>query len=143
MKRLLYLATQPSSWAKELAAQTRLEVITPTRVAARALGKGQKPLPTLAREILLAQGLTIAPPLNAHQALRQAIRQILVVKDIEGTARTWMPTVQTFMRSSRSFDLDLENLSTRVKQLIQVTQAYQTILRQQHSWMIVKFYGEP
>jgi hypothetical protein len=64
--------------------------------------------------------------------LREAIHQTVHPHDIEGTARAWMPTVQALLRSSPSFNITVETCSERATQLLQVTQRYVDILRQQN-----------
>ncbi|MBD2075482.1 PD-(D/E)XK nuclease family protein [Phormidium sp. FACHB-592] len=130
MSRLIYLEVQPYFRAKEVADQNQLAVVTPTKTAARALGKQKRSLQDLAMH-LLPRETTIASPLGAQRALRQAIHQTVHPHDIEGTARAWMPTVQALLRSSPSFNITLENCSERATQLLQVTQRYVDILRQQ------------
>lgn len=130
MRRLLHLDTQPYFYAKSLADQATLNIITPTRAAARALEVGPNSLRDIATQILTPKRIRITSPLNGQKALQAAIREVLPVRDLEGTARTWMPTIQTILRSMPSLPADVEVFSEKVKQLFRVTHTYQTILRQ-------------
>ncbi|MGG6297907.1 PD-(D/E)XK nuclease family protein [Leptolyngbya sp. AN02str] len=140
MKRLLYLDAQPYFYANEVAEQNQLNVLTPTRAAARSLGSHKrtaKRIPTkslqdLATQLLQAEGIAIASPLNAQRAIRQAIEQIVRPQDPEGIARAWMPTVQALLKSALLAEIQLEACSNRARQLLEVTHRYQQILRQQN-----------
>lgn len=131
MSRLIYLEAQPYFRAKEVAEQNQLPVVTPTKTAARALGKQKRSLQDFAIQ-QLPRGTTISSPLEAQRALREAIYQTVQPHDIEGTARAWMPTIQALLRSSRSFNIAVEVCSDRAAQLLQVTQRYVAILQQQN-----------
>jgi hypothetical protein len=130
MSRLIYLEAQPYFRAKEVADQNQLTVVTPTKTAARALGEKKRSLQDVAVQ-QLRQGTTIASPLEAQRALREAINQTIQAHDVEGTARAWMPTVQALLRSSPLFKSTVEGCSERATQLLQVTQRYVASLRQQ------------
>ena len=132
MKRLLCLNTQPYFHAKEIADRNQLTVFSPRRSAAKALGKRKQSLWDFATQILQAQGIAIAPPLDSQRALQDAIRQTLSTQDIKGTAQAWMPTIQTLLRSAPHLVATTENFSERSRLLIQVMQRYQEALRQQN-----------
>ncbi|HIK18384.1 MAG TPA: PD-(D/E)XK nuclease family protein [Leptolyngbyaceae cyanobacterium M33_DOE_097] len=132
MKRLLYLETQPYLRAKEVAGQNQHEVLTPTRGVARSLRQRKQSLRDFATRLLQAQGIIIAPPLNAQRALREAIQQKVQPHDIAGMTRAWMPTVQALLQAAPNLEITLAGYSERAKQLIQVTQLYQHLLHQQN-----------
>ncbi|MBW4580333.1 MAG: PD-(D/E)XK nuclease family protein [Tildeniella nuda ZEHNDER 1965/U140] len=149
MSRLIYLEAQPYFRAKEVADQNQLAVTTPTKTTARALGKQKRSLQDFAMQ-QLPKGTTIASPLEAQRALREAIHQTVQPHDVEGTARAWMPTVQALLRSSPSFNIALDSCTERATQLLQVTQRYVDILRQQNQfdtaevlWRAVEQQPEP
>ncbi|MEP0889357.1 PD-(D/E)XK nuclease family protein [Leptolyngbya sp. FACHB-16] len=114
-----------------MAGQRQLDVITPTRATARALEVSPKSLQELARELLKEKRIQIVSPLKAQKALREAIRQVVPVRDLDGTVRTWMSAVQALLRASSSLPTGLAGFSERATQLLQVTQAYQAILHQE------------
>ena len=131
MRRLLYLNAQPYSLIKTVADDGQLEVLTPKRAAARALGVSRRSLQDLAARLLLDQGMTLAHPLVAQRAFRDAIRRVLSSHDVEGSARTWMPTIQALLQASPS--LEIHSPSERAQRLIQTAQIYQAILRHQNA----------
>ncbi|MEB3310916.1 MAG: PD-(D/E)XK nuclease family protein [Snowella sp.] len=136
MIRLVYsssqahvLSSQAHILAEEITDDPNLRVVTPNRNAARSLGVREYSLQHLAQEILLDQKIQIAPPLVAQQLLREAIKRIVGPHDVEGTARTWRPSIQALLQSQPSLP-DPEELSERASQLIRVTQEYQKLLHQ-------------
>jgi hypothetical protein len=136
MNRLFYsssqvhvLSSEARILAEENADDPNLLVVTPNRNAARSLGVREYSLQHLAQEILGTQKIQIAPPLVAQQLLREAIRPIVCPQDVEGTARTWLPSIQALLQSQPSLP-DPEKFSERASQLIRVTQKYQSLLRQ-------------
>jgi hypothetical protein len=132
MRRLLYLDTQPYLRAREVAEQNQLDVFAPTRAAARGVGKPKLSLQDYAAKLLQSKGMTIPSLLEAQKALRGAIYLTIQTHDVEGTARAWMSAVQTLLRSSPLSTMTVDNCSERAKHLVQVTQRYQAILRQQN-----------
>jgi ATP-dependent helicase/DNAse subunit B len=108
---------------------TDFKFITPTRHAAKALNANPYSLATIAKKLLELKNLAVAPPLTSYQLLRETIREILTPQDLEGTIRTWMPTIQTVLQSIANPDL-LSNSSQRARDLFHVVRKYQEKLRE-------------
>lgn len=130
----------PAAFADELrshANQHGLTCITATRSAARALGTGHRPLHRLASEIIATEGLRVASSLEAWSTLREALRQVTAVSDELGYLRTWSPSIYELLRAAPRLEPrdavpeDAPALSSRTRQLIQVTRCYQQRLREQ------------
>jgi hypothetical protein len=132
-----HLVSQPSisDNLAELRQQKALLTITPNLHAARALGVTFYGLQNLAIDLLNRQEnpLSLVSAVRSHQLLREVIREKINPQNLEGTTRTWMPTVQSFLKTCATLP-KLDNLSERAKKLIQVAIAYQSALRS-HNWV--------
>ena len=64
-----------------------------------------------------------------QQLLREVIREQINPQDLEGTTRTWIPTVQSLLKTCSTLP-KLDNLSDRATKLIKVAIAYQKVLHQ-------------
>ncbi|MGJ3246488.1 MAG: PD-(D/E)XK nuclease family protein [Elainellaceae cyanobacterium] len=121
-------------WLKETLAEKAkfqpLNIITPNRLAARALGVPKRSLTDLARETLAAHHFHIVPALTAQRLLRDAIRQTVNPTDLDGTTRIWTPVIKALLQSSAVLTMPDVPISRRASQLIQVAQTYQTWLHQ-------------
>ena len=117
--------------------------ITPNRHAARALGVPFFSLQELAKETIAQQQkpLSLTSPVRAYYQLRTVIRDIVNPQDLEGTTRTWMPTIQSLLSATPQLTLT-ETLSDRSKQLIQTAIAYQTALHQNHQFDFAELYWQ-
>lgn len=78
-----------------------LQVLAPTRQAARALGEPQKSLETLAEQRLRAcpDAPTPAPAIARHRLLRQVVAELETPADPEAVATAIAPTVAEFLRA--------------------------------------------
>jgi len=100
--------------------------ITPTRHAAKTLNVIPYSLATIAKKLLDQK---VVPAITSYQLLREAIREILAPQDLEGTIRTWMPTIQTVLQSIVNPDFSSTS-SQRVRDLFHVVRRYQEKLRE-------------
>jgi len=117
----------------ELRQHKSLLSITPNLHAARALGATFYPLHSLAIDVLNRpeNPLNLVSAVRSHQLLREVIREQINPQDLEGTTRTWLPTVQSLLKACAILP-KLDNLSDRATKLIKVAIAYQKALRSQN-----------
>ncbi len=109
-------------------------IVTPTKLAAKALNVAPYTLENIAEQILADRaGITVVPAIYAYQLLRESIREIVNPQDLEGTTRTWMPTIRTILQSVAHPQALLDNLpkitSPRTQLLLRVVDHYQQQLR--------------
>ena len=132
MTRYIYTAPFPQQQATELSKQGNYEIITPSRLAARAISVQHQPLQTLALKNLQQQGQIKASPLQAQKQFRQTLQEVLQPIDLLGTARAWMPAAKSLLQSCPSFMQASAgtNLSARTASLIGVAQQYQSALHE-------------
>jgi len=134
MTRYIYTAPFPHQQATQLSKQGSYEVITPSRLAARAISAQHQPLQAIALKYLQQQGQIKASPLQAQKQFRQTLQEVLQPADLLGTARAWMPAAKSLLQSCPSFVQasadSFTNLSARTAGLIGVAQQYQSTLHE-------------
>lgn len=106
------------------------QVITPNRSAANTLGVKEYSLQHLAQEAFKTSQLKLAPPLVSHRYLQKALQQILSPSDAEGMAKVWVPTIQEMLHAQSVLPKP-QNRSERGSQVLQVSQKYQQLLREE------------
>ncbi len=113
-------------------------VLVPNARAARALGVPGRPrsveaAATRALREVRAAGATVtrASVLQERRLLRQAIREVVRPDDLEGTVRTWGPTVREVLRAGFGADdaRPLDAPSPRSRQVLDVAGRYRELLR--------------
>ena len=136
MTRYICTSPFPQQQATQLSKQGIYEVITPSRLAARAISAQHQPLQALALKHLQQQGQIKASLLQAQKQFRQILTEVLQPADLPGTARAWMPAAKSLLQSCPSLAQALagsfSNLSTRTASLIEITQKYQSALHQEN-----------
>ncbi|WP_052049710.1 PD-(D/E)XK nuclease family protein [Leptolyngbya sp. KIOST-1] len=127
-----FVLTPSNSYATALDWSTRpgYQIVTPSRLAARALAKPHEPLHRLAIKALEPGGKKIAPDLTAQRLFRQVVQDIVQPVDGLGTARAWLPGVRSLLQSSPNLST-VTAASERTAQLFAVARAYQTALDEQ------------
>ena len=132
MTRYICTTSFSQQQATQLSKQGNYEVITPSRLAARAISAQYQPLQTLALKHLQRQGQIKASSLQAQKQFRQTLQEVLQPADLLGTARAWMPAAKPLLQSCPSLRRasadSCTNLSARTTSLIEVTQQYQSSL---------------
>ncbi len=133
MTRHICIEPFPQQRATKLSKQGIYKVITPSRLAARAVSAQYQSLQSLALEFLQQQGQIQASSLQAQQQFRQTLQAVLQPADLLGTARSWMPVVRSLLQSCPHLEHDSKNssthLSARSASLIEVARQYQSALR--------------
>ena len=134
MTRYIYTAPFPQQQATQLSKQGNYEVITPSRLAARAISAQHQPLRAIALKYLQQQEQIKASPLQAQKQFRQTLQEVLQPADLLGTARAWMPAAKSLLQSCPSFMQasagSFTNLSARTASLVGVAQQYQSALHE-------------
>ena len=134
MTRYIYTTPFSQQQAARLSKQGTYEVITPSRLAARAISAQHQPLQTLALKYLQQQGQIKASSLQAQKQFRQTLQEVLQPADLPGTARAWMPAAKSLLQGCPSFMQtsagSSANLSARTTSLIEVAQQYQSTLHE-------------
>ncbi|MFQ4138543.1 PD-(D/E)XK nuclease family protein [Nodosilinea sp. PGN35] len=127
-----FVLTHSNSYATALDWSTRpnYQLVTPSRLAARALAKPHEPLRRLAIKALEAVDQKIAPDLTAQRLFRQVVQDVVQPVDGLGTARAWLPGVRSLLQSSPNL-ATVTAASERTAQLLDVARAYQTTLSEQ------------
>lgn len=127
-----FVLTHTNSYATALDWSTRpgYQLVTPSRLAARALTKPHEPLRRLAIKALEAGGKKIASDLTAQRLFRRVVQDIAQPVDEMGTARAWLPGVRSLLQSSPNLST-VTAASERTAQLLDVARAYQTVLSEQ------------
>jgi hypothetical protein len=119
---------------------TSMRIVTPTKLAAKALNVAPYTLANIAEQILADRaGITVVPAIYSYQLLRESIREIVNPQDLEGTTRTWMPTIRTILQSvAHPQSLLGEDFpiitAPKTQLLLRVVAHYQQQLRQR-SWV--------
>ena len=130
MARFILTPSNSYATALEWSKRPGYQIVTPSRLAARALHAQHQALRRLAIKALESGGKKIAPDRTAQRLFRQVVQDIAQPVDGLGTARAWLPGVRSLLQSS-------SNLSTvtaaaeRTVQLLDIARAYQTALSEQ------------
>lgn len=127
-----FVLTHSNSYATALDWSTRpgYQLVTPSRLAARALTKPHEPLRRFAIKALDAGGKKIASDLTAQRLFRRVVQDIAQPVDGLGTARAWLPGVRSLLQSSSNLST-VTATSERTAKLLDVARAYQTALGEQ------------
>lgn len=129
-----FVLTHSNSYATALDWSTRPgagdKIVTPSRLAARALHAQHRALRQLAIRTLEAEGQKIARDLTAQRLFRQVVQDVGQPADGPGAARTWLPGVRLLLQSRSTLSL-ITACSDRTAQLLNVARAYQAALLEQ------------
>ncbi|PZV14915.1 MAG: PD-(D/E)XK nuclease family protein [Leptolyngbya sp.] len=106
------------------------KIVTPSRLAARALHAQHQALRRLAIKAVESGGKKIAPDLTAQRLFSQVVQDVVQPLDALGTTRAWLPGVRSLLQSSPNLSA-VTNASPRTTQLLDVAKAYQTALSEQ------------
>jgi len=131
MARLLCINPNPFPKAAQLSSYSNRNIITSSRLAARALNIAHQSLSHSASKQLERAGWTIASTLKAQAIFRQVVQDILQPADLLGTANAWLPTVRSLLQSSPNLGTVSGTFSERTYQLLQVAQAFQQTLHKE------------
>jgi len=115
-----------------------IQVITPNRIVANRVRQlvdskrkiSHYSLESLAQNILCRQGLGIASSLLSRRLLQNSVRDVIKIKDIEGTAQAFLASIKDLFLSSVNLVLLQESSDWRIQQLSNLAIAYQQQLRQ-------------
>ncbi|MBD1916267.1 MULTISPECIES: PD-(D/E)XK nuclease family protein [Cyanophyceae] len=127
-----FVLTHSNSYATALEWSKRpgSQLVTPSRLAARALHAQHQALRQLAIKAVESGGKKIAPDRTAQRLFRQVVQDLAQPVDGLGTARAWMPGVRSLLQSSPNLST-VTATSPRIAQLLDVAKAYQTALSEQ------------
>lgn len=128
MKRVIYLQQQPPQSVRV----DGLEVFTPHRRAARAIGARYQTLDREAWHRLRRAGWEMATPVQRHRHLRAAVMEVKTTSDPTAAAARLGPAVETLLRTDTDPRKLLDDASDRVRQLAAVTLAYRERLHGEH-----------
>ena len=101
------------------------QIITPSKAIAFKLKVPHYSLESLAQTTIRQQGLKIASALFSCRVLQDVVREIVKTKDIEGTVRSLLPTIAELLRSGVDLIALKKSSSFRIRQLADITIAYQ------------------
>lgn len=109
---------------------TKVQIITPSKVIACSLKVPYCSLESMARNIVRRQGWGIASALLSRRLLQNAVREIIATQDIAGIAQTFLATIKDLLRSGIDLAKLAQNSDRRIQQLGNLALAYQRQLRQ-------------
>ena len=97
-----FISTYPYSQqsAAQKANDRSYRVITPSRLASRAIAARYEPLYDTAIKALNQHDQVMAQPMQAQKLFRQTVQAVLQPADLLGTARAFMPAVKSLLSSS-------------------------------------------
>ena len=130
MTRFICIDPFPQHRAAQFTKESNCEVITPSRLASRAIAAQHHPLYNLAVKQLERQGQRVVSPLQAQALFRSIVQDTLQPTDLLGTARAWMPAMRALLKSCSKLEASSLNLSQRTVSLIEVAQKYQIALHE-------------
>ena len=130
MARFVLTPINSYATALECSKQPGYQIVTPSRLAARALQAQRQALRRLAIKAVEAEGKKIAPDRTAQRLFRQVVQDIAQPVDGLGTARAWLPGVRSLLQSSSNLST-VTATSGRTDKLLDVARAYQTALGEQ------------
>lgn len=128
MTRFISTHFYPQQSAAQEASDSSHSVVTPSRLASRAIAAHHQPLYDTAIKALEQHSWVMASPLQAQTLFRQTVQDVLQPADLLGTARALMPVVRSLLQSSPNLECDPGHLSARAVSLITLAQQYQTAL---------------
>ena len=128
-----FVYSQSYSWqsAIQASASGEYQVLTASRLSARALCVPNLSLKREAIEHLRLKGWAIASPIKSQAVFRQVLKDIASPEDLLGTARAWLPTAKLLLQTCSRLADAPEDISRRSKTICQVTQTYQAVLHEQ------------
>lgn len=109
---------------------TKVQIITPSKVIACNLKVPYYSLESLARNLVRRQGWGIASALLSRRLLQNAVREVIANQDIAGIAQAFLATIKDLLRSGIDLTQLTQNSDPRIQQLGNLTLAYQRQLRQ-------------
>lgn len=132
MERRLVLYPWPATKAPDVPPDARL-VAPNARAAQRLEATAFRPatLESLARELLAAAGLGVAPAIAAHRALAAASADVFPTGTVPGLATALAPALRSLFRAGADLEVLLEADSPRVRRLAVLAIAYRARLRAQ------------
>ena len=130
MTRFICIDPFPQHRAAQLVKQANHQVVTPSRLASRAIAAPYHSLSQLALRQLERCGHSVISPLKAQALFRQILQDTLQLSDVQGTARAWMPTIRALLKSCNKLESSPADLSARTASLIEIAQKYQTALHE-------------
>ena len=130
MARFISTFPYPQLRAAQRAADGSYNIITPSRLASRAITARYQPLYGTAIKALEQDGQVMARPLQAQRLFWQAVQDVLKPADLLGTARALMPAVRSLLQSSTNLERHSDELSSRAISLIALAQRYQEALHE-------------
>ncbi|MGL6338306.1 MAG: PD-(D/E)XK nuclease family protein, partial [Waterburya sp.] len=109
---------------------TKIQIITPSKVIACSLKVPYYSLESLARNLVHRQGWGIASALLSRRLLQNAVREVIATQDIAGIAQAFLATIKDLLRSGIDLTQLTQNSDPRIQQLGNLALAYQRQLRQ-------------
>ena len=108
----------------------KFQVITPSKAIASYLRVPHYSLESLTQNMVRLRGIRLASALLSRRLMQNAVREVIDTKDIEGTAKAFLPTVKDLLRNN----IDLKQLQVasdlRIHQIGNLAIAYRHQLRQ-------------
>ena len=131
MPRFIHIAPFSQLAAAPLVQQNAHTVVTPSRLACRAIKAKYQTLRSLALQQVKQQA-QVASPIQSQAIFRKVLQAVLQLQpdDCLGMAKTWMPSVKALLESgygSQPFNT-LDSCTQRTHRLLSATAAYQTAL---------------
>ena len=130
MARFISTLSHSYTTALEWSMRSGYQLVTPSRLAARALHGQHQALQHLANKAAESGGKKIVPNRIARQLFRKVVQNIAQPGDSLGTARAWMPAVRALLQSSPNL-ATVTATSARTAKLLEVAINYQTVLSEQ------------
>ena len=117
--------------------ESNLQIITPSNAIASQIRKilnsnlkiSHYSLESLTQNIVRRRGWGIASVLLSRRLLQNAVREVIFAKDIEGTAKAFLPTIKDLLHSGVDLNQLQQNFDPRIQQLASIAIAYQVQLR--------------
>jgi hypothetical protein len=130
MARFVLTPTNSYATALEWSKRPGYQIVTPSRLAARALHTQHQALRRLAIKAVESGGQKIAPDRTAQRLFRRVVQDIAQPVDLLGTARAWMPGVRSLLQSSSNLST-VNVTSDRTAQMLDVARVYETAMSEQ------------
>ena len=120
-----------------LSSKSDLQIITPNSAIASWIRKtlnsslkiSHYSLDSLSQNIVRCQGWGIASVLLSRRLLQNAVKEVIATKDIEGTAKAFLPAIKDLLRSGIDLNQLQQSYDPRIQQLASLAIAYQAQLR--------------
>ena len=128
--------------------KSNLQIIAPSSAIADGISKytdsklkSHCRLESLIQNILRRQGMGIASTLLSRRLMQNAVG-VIETKDIEGTAKAFLPAIRDLFRGGIDLKKLQHNPEPRIQQLAEVAIAYQTQLRQRNRIDAAELYWQ-